>query len=73
MFVCLDVRFQVFLYEIAMISGASAVIFGVQNLVFASRVFPFWYPGGSFWKLGEAREAMGAAGTAPWGPGPDFY
>ena len=55
-------------FEIAVISGAGAVIFGAQNYHLAGLVAPFWQPGDHFGTLWEPWEAIGAAERTSWDP-----
>ena len=41
-------------FQINVIFGAGAVIFGAQNYQLAGLVAPFWHPGGPLWHLGGA-------------------
>ena len=60
-------------FEIAVISGAGAVIFGAQNYHLAGLVAPFWHPGAPLWHLGGALGGHRSSRKDTWDPELDFY
>ena len=64
----LDVNFQIFV-QLTVVSGAGAVISGVQLFCELSHVGILWNHCGTFGELGEA---IGATERVPWGPGLPF-